>query len=280
VLLAGFVVVMAFVASPSVAANARVSTVTGPTVTWAGVAMINPWPGDQRFGTGQTFFRVPTLACKSGENSGVYFWIGLDGLVNTPVEQIGVQADCVNGKPSYWGRYEHYMGDRDSTIPINSVTFRPGDYIQVFWNWIKDSSDGHSTYSFDIANWTAGGSYEHWVTAKTSDIGLSMECVAEGMGGTDRQQPNFSAFAFYNCEADEALRSAGPTTSATTASHGRGVFTTRQPTQTHCRASFCGRAETASPSRAPSCGPAPRRTKALLSSLGSTARPDLGGESG
>src|SRR5262249_49908254 len=41
---------------------------------------------------------TPTLKCESG-NGDSSIWVGIDGMANNTVEQIGTEQDCVNGQP-------------------------------------------------------------------------------------------------------------------------------------------------------------------------------------
>jgi hypothetical protein len=50
----------------------------------------------------------PKPVCATGENSAVSAWVGLDGYPSTTIEQVGADADCVNGAVVHGAWYEFY----------------------------------------------------------------------------------------------------------------------------------------------------------------------------
>src|SRR5262245_54897585 len=76
----------------------------------------------------------------SGTGSSVSsMWVGIDGAGNNTVEQIGTEADVVDGTPQYSAWYELF-GDQSSTgeqgpdyysVTIPNFTVRPGDLIDA-----------------------------------------------------------------------------------------------------------------------------------------------------
>jgi hypothetical protein len=70
---------------------------------------------------------VPTLQCTSASPNGyAAFWVGIDGWASNTVEQIGIEADCVNGKPTYYAWYEFYP---HPSYTVNSFQVKPTDTI-------------------------------------------------------------------------------------------------------------------------------------------------------
>jgi Peptidase A4 family len=53
-------------------------------------------------------------------------WVGIDGYTSSSVEQIGTEADIVNGKAVYSAWYEMYP---QPSVTISSLTINPGDSI-------------------------------------------------------------------------------------------------------------------------------------------------------
>jgi hypothetical protein len=52
---------------------------------------------------------VPAVKCTAGApDSYSSYWVGIDGYGSNTVEQIGIDADCVSGKPAYSAWYEYY----------------------------------------------------------------------------------------------------------------------------------------------------------------------------
>src|SRR5437879_336113 len=64
--------------------------------------------------TGNTYYDVrgswtqPAVSCSADETAYASFWLGIDGYTTYTVEQIGTDADCVNGTPTYYAWYEMY----------------------------------------------------------------------------------------------------------------------------------------------------------------------------
>src|SRR5438132_5696698 len=56
------------------------------------------------------------------------FWVGIDGLCSSSVEQIGTDLDCQNGSPSYYDWYEFYPGP---AFLIGGITVTEGDRISA-----------------------------------------------------------------------------------------------------------------------------------------------------
>src|ERR1035437_1302541 len=72
---------------------------------------------------------VPTVVCLAGApDSYSSLWVGIDGFNSSTVEQIGVDADCVSGKPTYSAWFEFYP-HWPSTI--NTVEVVPADTISA-----------------------------------------------------------------------------------------------------------------------------------------------------
>jgi hypothetical protein len=72
---------------------------------------------------------VPTVTCLAGApDSYSSLWVGIDGFNSTTVEQIGVDADCVSGTPTYSAWFEFYP-HWPSTI--NTVEVAPRETISA-----------------------------------------------------------------------------------------------------------------------------------------------------
>lgn len=91
---------------------------------------------------------VPTLTC--GATAGYSsFWVGIDGYASNTVEQIGIDADCVNGMPEYSAWVEFYP-HWPSTI--NTVPVRAGDTI-----FAEVSYGAKGQFTTTLQNVTFGG---------------------------------------------------------------------------------------------------------------------------
>jgi Peptidase A4 family len=72
------------------------------------------WPGYAAARAGRVFryvraeFFVPYADCRETPGASSSHWVGLDGLGNGSVEQLGVAIRCAGSKPRYYAWYEMY----------------------------------------------------------------------------------------------------------------------------------------------------------------------------
>lgn len=112
------------------------------------------WSGYAAYGSNGSFSNVsaswtqPAVSCTS-QNTYSSYWVGLDGYNSSSVEQLGTEADCSGGAPSYYAWYEMYPKRGyyiRMTISANdqmsaSVTYSGGGrYVLT----LSDSSNGQS----------------------------------------------------------------------------------------------------------------------------------------
>ena len=67
---------------------------------------------------------MPYLDCATTMNAFSSHWVGLDGLNSQTVEQLGVEAGCVDSSPQYYAWYEMYPGNASAVFfvkPGNSI---------------------------------------------------------------------------------------------------------------------------------------------------------------
>jgi hypothetical protein len=90
---------------------------------WSGYAITAP-TGSVSDVTGS--WVVPAVTCAAGETSYAAFWIGIDGDASRTVEQIGTDADCQQGVPTYYAWFEFFpfLPRLLTTVPV-----APGDVI-------------------------------------------------------------------------------------------------------------------------------------------------------
>lgn len=126
----------------------------------------------------------PTLTCGSADSE-VAFWVGLDGVGDSTVEQAGTEAGCVGGAAEYEAWYEMYpaapvyLGQRLS--PGDSVTATvSGTAAGVFTLTVKDTTAG----------WTASSRRTAASAPPRSSAEVALEVPSEGGisagGGTVR----------------------------------------------------------------------------------------------
>jgi hypothetical protein len=76
-------------------------------------------------------------------------WVGIDGYSNATVEQVGTEADFVNGKPVYYAWWEMYSsGGQQPEQPITSMTVQPGDLISAS---VQHITSGAHAGQFDLS---------------------------------------------------------------------------------------------------------------------------------
>lgn len=114
----------------------------------------------------------PSVTCGSASTY-VSTWVGLDGISDSTVEQIGTEADCVNGVVAYEGWYELYPA-----APVYlSQRLSPGDSVtatvsattaDVFTLTLKDATAG----------WTSSSKHTDTAAARTSaEVALEVPTV-------------------------------------------------------------------------------------------------------
>jgi len=117
-------------------------------------------------------FRVPTVDCAHLPNpdqpySNAAIWVGLDGGLppgqNTSIEQVGVDANCLDASPEYqaWWEIEGPGADAGQRL-LSKTTYpvRPGDFIKAAVDW-----NTGNTFTFTLVNYadkTPGTGEPEW----------------------------------------------------------------------------------------------------------------------
>jgi len=177
-----------------------------PTVFHTNATSSN-WAGYIASGAGQTFTDVegtwtqPSVTCAARATTYSSFWVGLGGSTRTAngLEQIGTEADCRNGTPSYSAWYE--------LIPAPSVdvplTISPGDSLT------GEVTVAGTQVTLSLTDTTTGGTYSKTVTLAKPDLS-SAEWIAEAPSycagaGTNscrlQQLSNFGSLSFSGATA-------------------------------------------------------------------------------
>lgn len=90
------------------------------------------WSGYAVTGTGFTAAKgswiVPTATCTKSPNGWAAFWVGIDGVSSTTVEQTGTLVWCDRTVPHYYTWYEFYPA---ASTTISTVPSKPGDKISA-----------------------------------------------------------------------------------------------------------------------------------------------------
>ena len=137
--------------------------------------------------SGQTFasvsgsWTVPSVTSTTSGNTYSCHWIGLDGDGSTTVEQIGTEADVINGTPTYYAWYEFAPA---AEVEISGFAIQPGDQMSatVEYDGATTSKSGSTEYGYTMTLYDArtksGTSLGELYT--TTDAALaSAEWIAE-----------------------------------------------------------------------------------------------------
>ena len=191
--LAVFSSILIFLIASSVVSAGTPSS-SAPSFVWtsgkpAGIHSINDyeyynWAGYAINSTAGTVTQVkgswkqPAVTCPSTGDLAAAFWVGIDGLVSTTVEQTGTIAECVNGVASYFAWYEFYPA---GSVAISSVPVKPGNTISAtvkystatkkFTATIKDVTTG-KTFGTTATVSDAERSSAEWIEEAPSSCGL------------------------------------------------------------------------------------------------------------
>jgi len=120
-------------------------------------------------------------------------WIGIDGYSSGTVEQIGTEADWVNGKAVYSAWYEVYP---KWSVNITSVPVKPGDWVVATVTYTSSKA-----FALKLTNVTTG---QFFSTSQKSGSAKrsSAEWIVEApwSGGT-LPLANFGVVPFAACSA-------------------------------------------------------------------------------
>jgi hypothetical protein len=144
----------------------RITSITSR--NWAGYAVMSNHPGAFRsVSAGWTQPRANCTGVRGARFAS--FWVGLDGMTNNFVEQLGTEADCSGRIPAYFAWWE--------TFPNPSVNFpdriAPGDHM-----FASVTFRGAGRFALFIRDST-----RHWsrtiITSVASAPRTSAEVIAE-----------------------------------------------------------------------------------------------------
>jgi hypothetical protein len=118
------------------------------------------WSGYADPGAAGAFTRVtgswvvPTATCTSATSAAV-FWVGLDGLSDSTLEQSGTLVECTSGSPSYFDWWEIYPSTGIQAVHpvrrgdhiVSTVTFSNGRYVMS----VKDTTTPADSFTITRA---------------------------------------------------------------------------------------------------------------------------------
>lgn len=156
----------------------------------------NNWAGYADTGTGfskvSASWTEPSASCGSDYQSLAAFWVGLDGLKSSSVEQDGTLIECYLGTEYQYTWWEMYPSNSVQTV---GTTVSPGDHItssvvRVGTRYtLKVTDSTHPRNSFSTTQ-----------TCSSGCDNSSAEWVAEAPSGSSGTYPltNFGSWTPYN----------------------------------------------------------------------------------
>jgi hypothetical protein len=151
--------------------NAASATTTADSYNWSGYADTSTT--DQFFSKVQSSWTVTPVTC-TPEDRIVAAWVGLDGLSNTTVEQVGVSAQCYEGSAVYFSWWDMFPS---GTVTVGT-TVQPGDKITA------SVTRTGTSYALALTDATTSGNNVHIMKtcALTTCTDTSAEVIVERPG--------------------------------------------------------------------------------------------------
>jgi hypothetical protein len=148
--------------SPGAESSGAAPSATNGTVTEIGSYNWSGY-GDAESGTKTVTYvsgnwTMPAVTCPPApyENQDAFLanWVGIDGLTDSTVEQLGTAAQCYEGVTYYYVWYEMFpqgMVEEGTTACINDNTDcpQPGDQISAFVN-VTPGTSGNNNYTLTL----------------------------------------------------------------------------------------------------------------------------------
>jgi len=166
------------------------------TTNWAGYGTLAPT--STAFTSVTASWTVPTIA-PTANDTYLGMWVGLDGLTNSTVEQIGILANYVAGVPSYYGFYETFPS---SSVGIDSVTINPGDSLTALITYIGLSHVG-DLYRMSLTDNTTGETFSEIAGSGFVNQRANAEWIVEAptVDGAIAPLSNFGSATFTGASA-------------------------------------------------------------------------------
>jgi hypothetical protein len=157
------------------ASAARDGSVTSlPSINWSGYADVESSSQTLSAVSGQ--WTMPAVQClpRPYQNQDAFLaqWVGLDGVTDSTVEQLGTAAQCFEGVTYYYVWYEMYPSGTveegtTACIDDNVNCPRPGDRISASVS-VKPGTGGNNNYTLAL----------HDYTRPDESFSVSQECAA------------------------------------------------------------------------------------------------------
>jgi hypothetical protein len=136
-------------------------------------------------------WKVPMIECHPNEKSAVVVWVGLGGVTEGSIEQIGTRNDCVNGVTSSAAWYELYPQQKNTVI-LAGFKVNPGERVSASVSYSNSTKyfqflieDGNETWFYSTSYANSSVSSAEW----------AVEAPAYA-NGTRFSMSNFSSITF------------------------------------------------------------------------------------
>ena len=162
-------------------------------------------------GSGQQFtsvlgsWTVPSVTSSKGSgNTYSSCWVGLDGSGSSTVEQIGTEADVINGTPTYYAWYEYYPSQTEQML---NMLVSPGNQMSasVTWDGYQTLPSGLSGYVYvlDLRDISTSAEISQTLFLGSDAARASAEWIAEAptVNGQVASLANFGTVAFSGASA-------------------------------------------------------------------------------
>lgn len=149
---------------------------------------------------------VPSVTPNPNGDTYSAAWAGIDGYVNSVVEQIGTEHDVIGGQPNYFAWFEMYPAPLQI---IEGFPVQPGDVIEGKVSYQGQNEEGNDGFrltiknhtkkvKFSIVQYTLPGNPAH-----LSSANWIVEAPAISVSNSIGILPlaNFNTISFNNCKA-------------------------------------------------------------------------------
>jgi hypothetical protein len=175
----------------------RVSHNAVSTLNWSGYAVYKDASGGtpaMTFSDVKAAWLQPSVvpgSCPTRKLQLAAFFVGIDGDKSNTVEQIGTEADCVNGSATYFAWYEMYPAGA-VIVDTSLYPVAGGDSLS------GEVSFGSGQFTLSLHNATAGWTFSTIVSAPGPTARTSAEWIAEApaTGGHFWPLTNFDSITF------------------------------------------------------------------------------------
>jgi hypothetical protein len=201
--IAGFIVFIVFFNNSSFLQRPLPVPFVSVAGNWAGyVAASNLFFPQAAVTAVSASWTVPTVK-DIGVNAYSAVWVGVGGMFDSSLIQVGTEQDYADGAATYYAWYEMLPANQ---IKINSMQISPGDMMQAS---IDLADSGSNTWSISIEDQTTGQSFQQNFEYNSGK--LSAEWIVERpqVNGALAELANFGSVTFSGCQATLSGRTGG-----------------------------------------------------------------------